>query len=333
MVLFNISFLHSGPVVPTWTSLLGATFNCFLQNNFNLHTYSESCCLYSFIFSLHYQMRSLLAIALKFCYNSKQKKEKKTFFALNWSPAPFSLDNEEYDQLCKRNDQWNHFINFSIMVVKHLISICKTFFSLTHVYLPPSCMISFSQLKPLSHLEATGCVCCQASVISMKTRAVVHTVVTSYSKSNYTNSWTCTYQTGKASILPASYLVRSVKYRIIYNGKRRTVDLFKQSTPPLWICWYGRWLHQQPFSICLKCRLVLESFLSFTTVVVDVISSANDMNGTPFASNSCWFPFFSYNLQQIQYKQEQNTALNTYNTTRWHKICIDLSCWKQGDSF
>lgn len=67
----------------------------------------------------------------------------------------------------------------------------------------------------------------------MRTRAVVHTVVTSYSKSNYTNSSTCTYQTGKASFLPASYLVRSVKYGRIYNGKRHTVDLFKQSTPPL----------------------------------------------------------------------------------------------------
>lgn len=126
MVLFNISFLHLGPVVPTWTLLLGAT-NCFLQNNFNLHTYSQSCCLYFFNFSLHYQMRSLLAIALKFCYN--KKKKKRAFFALNWSPAPFSLDNEKHNQLCKSNNQSNHFFKkFNIVVVKHLISICKILF-------------------------------------------------------------------------------------------------------------------------------------------------------------------------------------------------------------
>lgn len=54
--------------------------------------------------------------------------------------------------------------------------------------------------------------------------------VNKQSKSNYTNSVPCTYQTGKASFLPPSYLIISVKNRRISNGRARTVDLFKQSS-------------------------------------------------------------------------------------------------------
>lgn len=38
--------------------------------------------------------------------------------------------------------------------------------------------------------------------------------------------------------------------------------------------------------------LYLSLFFFTTVVTVDVISSANDMIGMLFVSNSCWFPFF-----------------------------------------
>lgn len=111
MVFFNISSLSTQGLLCPYEHLHLVQHLIVSSRITSIFTRIQKVAVfYSFIFSLLQltPTTSLSAIVLKFCYNSKHKKN--FFFALNCCPVPLILDNEEFVKPCKSNSPCNHLL-------------------------------------------------------------------------------------------------------------------------------------------------------------------------------------------------------------------------------